>query len=106
MSRLQQGISKLNSLSNQGSHSGLSRLSSPSFGGPSGNGKRRRKRGNRSIGSILPPAWDETLGTTQVPGQTDVEPARRWKLKRNEGRTGGATLAKPLETEATHFMGA
>src|SRR5947209_6633461 len=39
MSRLQQGISKLNSLSNQGSHSGLSglsRLSSPSFGGSSG----------------------------------------------------------------------
>ena len=39
MSRLQQGISKLNSLSNQGSNSGLSRLSSPSFGGTSGNGK-------------------------------------------------------------------
>ena len=38
MSRLQQGISKLNSLSNQGSNSGLSRLSSPSFGGTSGNG--------------------------------------------------------------------
>jgi len=41
MSRLQQGISKLNSLSNQGSQSGMSRLSSPSFGGTSGgsNGK-------------------------------------------------------------------
>ena len=35
MSRLQQGISKLNSLSNQGANSGmsgLSRLSTPSFG--------------------------------------------------------------------------
>ena len=39
MSRLQQGISKLNSLSNQGSHGGMSRLSSPSFGGSSGGGK-------------------------------------------------------------------
>ncbi len=39
MSRLQQGISKLNSLSNQGSHGGMSRLSSPSFGGTSGGGK-------------------------------------------------------------------
>jgi len=40
MSRLQQGISKLNSLSNQGSQGGgLSRLSSPSFGGSSGGGK-------------------------------------------------------------------
>ncbi len=41
MSRLQQGISKLNSLSNQGGNSsgGLSRLSSPSFTGSSGNGK-------------------------------------------------------------------
>jgi pilus assembly protein CpaF len=39
MSRLQQGISKLNSLSNHGSSSGgLSRLSSPSFGGSSGSG--------------------------------------------------------------------
>ena len=39
MSRLQQGISKLNSLSNHGSSSGgLSRLSSPSFGGSSGGG--------------------------------------------------------------------
>ena len=38
MSRLQQGISKLNSLSSQGSSSGgLSRLSSPSFGGTNGN---------------------------------------------------------------------
>ena len=40
MSRLQQGISKLNSLSNQGSQGGgMSRLSSPSFGGSSGGGK-------------------------------------------------------------------
>src|SRR4051794_5296197 len=39
MSRLQQGISKLNSLSSQGSSSGLSRLSSPSFGGSNGSGK-------------------------------------------------------------------
>ncbi len=40
MSRLQQGISKLNSLSNHGSSAGgLSRLSSPSFGGSSGGGK-------------------------------------------------------------------
>ena len=31
MSRLQQGISKLNSLSNHGSGSGISRLSSPSI---------------------------------------------------------------------------
>src|SRR5688572_18066714 len=39
MSRLQQGISKLNSLSNHGSSSGgLSRLSSPSFGGTGGGG--------------------------------------------------------------------
>jgi pilus assembly protein CpaF len=39
MSRLQQGISKLNSLSNHGSSSGgLSRLSSPSFGGSSSGG--------------------------------------------------------------------
>ena len=40
MSRLQQGISKLNSLSNQGS-GGLSRLSSPSFGGSSGNNSNK-----------------------------------------------------------------
>ena len=39
MSRLQQGISKLNSLSSQGSSSGLSRISSPSFGGTTTNGK-------------------------------------------------------------------
>src|SRR5688500_14098442 len=41
MSRLQQGISKLNSLSSQGSSmsTGMSRLSSPSFGGPGGGGK-------------------------------------------------------------------
>ena len=40
MSRLQQGISKLNSLSNQGSQGGgMSRLSSPSFGGTGGGGK-------------------------------------------------------------------
>jgi pilus assembly protein CpaF len=43
MSRLQQGISKLNSLSAQGSNAGMSagmsRLSSPSFGGSSGGGK-------------------------------------------------------------------
>ena len=40
MSRLQQGISKLNSLSGQsnGGLSGLSRLSSPSFGGSNGTG--------------------------------------------------------------------
>ncbi len=39
MSRLQQGISKLNSLSNHGSSSGgLSRLSSPSFGSSGGGG--------------------------------------------------------------------
>ena len=41
MSRLQQGISKLNSLSNQGANSGmsgLSRLSTPSFGGHGGGG--------------------------------------------------------------------
>ncbi len=38
MSRLQQGISKLNNLSNQGSPSGLSRLSSPSFGSSGGGG--------------------------------------------------------------------
>src|SRR5436190_8256147 len=41
MSRLQQGISKLNSLSNHGTGgaSGISRLSSPSMGGSSGGGK-------------------------------------------------------------------
>src|SRR5438477_353634 len=38
MSRLQQGISKLNSLSNHGGSS-ISRLSSPSMGGSTGNGK-------------------------------------------------------------------
>jgi hypothetical protein len=38
MSRLQQGISKLNSLSNHGGSS-ISRLSSPSMGGSSGGGK-------------------------------------------------------------------
>src|ERR1700743_1230269 len=38
MSRLQQGISKLNSLSNHGGSS-ISRLSSPSMGGSAGNGK-------------------------------------------------------------------
>jgi pilus assembly protein CpaF len=46
MSRLQQGISKLNSLSNQGNSglAGLSRLSSPSFGGSSGgNGKNHEE---------------------------------------------------------------
>jgi pilus assembly protein CpaF len=36
MSRLQQGISKLNSLSNHGSS--ISRLSSPSMGGSTGSG--------------------------------------------------------------------
>src|SRR6266550_3054814 len=39
MSRLQQGISKLNSLSNHGGGSGISRLTSPSSAGGSGNGK-------------------------------------------------------------------
>src|SRR5437867_6588034 len=43
MSRLQQGISKLNSLNSHGASStssgGLSRLSSPSFGGSGGGGK-------------------------------------------------------------------
>ncbi len=45
MSRLQQGISKLNSLSNQGGStgglSGLSRLSSPSFGGSNSGGSSK-----------------------------------------------------------------
>jgi len=40
MSRLQQGISKLNSLSNQGS-AGMSRLSSPSFGGSGSNNSNK-----------------------------------------------------------------
>src|SRR5258705_6698130 len=41
MSRLQQGISKLNSLNNHstGGGSSISRLSSPSIGGGNGNGK-------------------------------------------------------------------
>ncbi len=54
MSRLQQGISKLNSLSNQGSS--LSRLSSPSFGGHStvgGGGGKNLEELKRQIHSKL-----------------------------------------------------
>ena len=56
MSRLQQGISKLNSLSNQGSHSGLSglsRLSSPSFGGSGGGVGKNLEDLKRTIHSKL-----------------------------------------------------
>src|SRR5471032_283566 len=51
MSRLQQGISKLNSLSNQGNSglAGLSRLSSPSFGGTSGGGGKNLEELKRTI---------------------------------------------------------
>src|SRR5947208_17098781 len=56
MSRLQQGISKLNSLSNQGNSglAGLSRLSSPSFGGTSsGGGAKNHDELKRTIHSKL-----------------------------------------------------
>jgi pilus assembly protein CpaF len=56
MSRLQQGISKLNSLSNQGANSGmsgLSRLSAPSFGGPGGGGGKNFEELKRQIHSKL-----------------------------------------------------
>ena len=56
MSRLQQGISKLNSLSNQGTGglAGLSRLSSPSFGGTSpGSGGKNLEELKRQIHSKL-----------------------------------------------------
>src|SRR5437762_477689 len=63
MSRLQQGISKLNSLSNQGSHSGLSglsRLSSPSFGGSGGGGGKNLEDLKRTIHSKLVDRLDFT----------------------------------------------
>ena len=53
MSRLQQGISKLNNLSNQGNNSGLSRLSSPSFGGSSSSGGKNFEELKRQIHSKL-----------------------------------------------------
>ena len=56
MSRLQQGISKLNSLSNHGSTIGgssISRLSSPSFGGTSGSGGKNLEELKRTIHSKL-----------------------------------------------------
>jgi pilus assembly protein CpaF len=54
MSRLQQGISKLNSLSNHGgSASGLSRLSSPSFGGSHGNNGKNFEELKRQIHAKL-----------------------------------------------------
>lgn len=66
MSRLQQGISKLNSLSNQGSNggisglSGLSRLSSPSFGGTSGGGGKNLEELKRTIHAKLVDRLDFT----------------------------------------------
>jgi pilus assembly protein CpaF len=55
MSRLQQGISKLNSLSAQGSgaSTGMSRLSSPSFGGSGGGGGKNFEELKRQIHSKL-----------------------------------------------------
>jgi len=54
MSRLQQGISKLNSLSNQGSQGGgMSRLSSPSFGGTGGGGGKNLEELKRVIHAKL-----------------------------------------------------
>jgi pilus assembly protein CpaF len=54
MSRLQQGISKLNSLSNHGSSSGgLSRLSSPSFGGSGGGSSGKFEELKRQIHAKL-----------------------------------------------------
>jgi pilus assembly protein CpaF len=53
MSRLQQGISKLNSLSNHSSMSGLSRLSSPSFGGSSGGNNKNFEELKRQIHAKL-----------------------------------------------------
>ena len=49
MSRLQQGISKLNSLSNHGGGSSISRLSSPSIGGPSGGSGKNFEELKRQI---------------------------------------------------------
>ena len=60
MSRLQQGISKLNSLSNQGSNSGLSRLSSPSFGGNGGAGGKNFEELKRVIHNKLVERLDLT----------------------------------------------
>jgi pilus assembly protein CpaF len=54
MSRLQQGISKLNSLSAQGGSTGMSRLSSPSFGGVGhGQGGKNFEELKRQIHSKL-----------------------------------------------------
>lgn len=57
MSRLQQGISKLNSLSQQGNSGGMSRISSPSFsgatGGPPGQGNKNFDDLKRQIHSKL-----------------------------------------------------
>src|SRR5262249_51214453 len=53
MSRLQQGISKLNSLSAQGGSTGMSRLSSPSFGGSGGGSGKNFEELKRQIHSKL-----------------------------------------------------
>src|SRR3954467_4253835 len=58
MSRLQQGISKLNSLSSQGSN--ISRLSSPSMGGSSGGGGKNFEDLKRQIHSKLVERLDFT----------------------------------------------
>src|SRR6202035_4630455 len=61
MSRLQQGISKLNSLNNGSSPgSSISRLSSPSIGGPSGNGNKNFEELKRQIHSKLVERLDFT----------------------------------------------
>src|SRR5262249_36572900 len=58
MSRLQQGISKLNSLSNHGSS--ISRLSSPSMGGTTGSGGKNYDELKRQIHSKLVERLDFT----------------------------------------------
>src|SRR5436305_1474286 len=60
MSRLQQGISKLNSLSNHGSGSSISRLSSPSMGGTSGGGGKNFEDLKRQIHAKLVERLDFT----------------------------------------------
>jgi pilus assembly protein CpaF len=63
MSRLQQGISKLNSLSGQSTSglAGLSRLSSPSFGGTNGSsGGKNLEELKRQIHSKLVERLDFT----------------------------------------------
>src|SRR5215212_7054921 len=61
MSRLQQGISKLNSLNNpSGPGSSISRLSSPSIGGPGGSGGKNFEELKRQIHSKLVERLDFT----------------------------------------------